>query len=154
MVLLCNIARVIRHMLTHTYQVCDHCMAHGLICNEASVCEHCRIYGQPCIHRWCYRSPTSKDDCTNPRCHYAHMDAVPHTENEPKWIIFKGSLPERLSRGRLHTMSAVPLKEIPSDELRRTLDARQEDVVRMFYEGVQQKLRHMMDSSSSAFVVQ
>jgi len=54
------------------FLVCDHCMMHGLRCNEASVCEQCVAYEQPCVHRWCSISPTSKEGCTRPNCHYLH----------------------------------------------------------------------------------
>jgi hypothetical protein len=120
--------------------VCDHCMAHGLVCNEASVCEQCRSYGQPCIHRWCSQSPTSKDDCNNPRCHYAHMDAIPHAEKEPKWVIFKGDLPHHLLRGRLPSlaMAGAP-PDVSSEQWMKILNERQQDGVRIFAGAVKAK---------------
>lgn len=32
------------------------------------------------------------------------MDSIPHTENEPKWIIFKVDLPTHLERGKLRSL--------------------------------------------------
>ncbi|KAK3709285.1 hypothetical protein LTR37_011023 [Vermiconidia calcicola] len=122
------------------FLVCDHCMAHGLICNEAAVCEQCRNYSQPCIHRWCATSPTSKEDCSNVKCHYAHMDSIPHSEKEPKWIIFKGDLPHHLSRGKLPSLGFSKLEaHIDFDEWMKLLNVRQEHAVGIFYKDVAMK---------------
>ena len=110
-------------------------MAHGLTCNEASVCNQCISFGQPCIHRWCRYSQSSIDNCERGKCHYAHMDSVPHEEGEAKWMILKGDLPAHLSRGRLAPRSVERVEgDVAQKELMDMLNARQMDAIRMFHE--------------------
>ncbi|KXT05021.1 hypothetical protein AC578_10321 [Pseudocercospora eumusae] len=73
------------------FMVCDHCIAHGLPCNEAAVCDQCQLFEQPCIHRWCPNSRDSKADCSNNACRYTHRDSITTTEGEPTWIVVYGN---------------------------------------------------------------
>ena len=65
------------------------------------------------------------------------MDSIPHKENEPKWIIYRGQLPVYLERGRL---PSLPFEELDyatgSKDWVKVLNARQEDAIRIFNEAV------------------
>ena len=81
--------------------VCDHCMSHGLRCDEASVCQQCQLHGVPCVHRWCLKSSESRNSCEGDGCRYAHRDHLPeHDDKLPGYLICLGNLPEHLSKGR------------------------------------------------------
>ena len=115
---------------------CDHCSAHGLRCDQGSVCYQCRFYEQPCVHRWCPQSPTSQDDCRTPNCHYAHLDSIPHLENEPKWLIFAGDLPQRAERCPLRSMWAPESGTVPkSMDVLELVNERQRDCAKDFLQG-------------------
>ena len=90
------------------FMVCDHCMSHGLTCNEASVCDQCQLHGMPCFHRFCSKSPHSSDGCGDQNCHYVHLDHLPPYDNElPGYLIYPGKLPIWLSRGRKRNLTRI-----------------------------------------------
>ncbi|KAI5365891.1 hypothetical protein Slin14017_G035310 [Septoria linicola] len=112
---------------THNkFMVCDHCMSHGLPCNEASVCDQCRLYDQPCVHRWCRTSPETKADCENNKCRYAHQDTVIARGTEPRWIVLAGKLPGRWSNTRIASRTYLEYPETRSGaQLHIDLDRKQ-----------------------------
>ena len=68
------------------------------------------------------------------------MDSIPHSEKEPKWIIFKGDLPHHLSRGKLPSLGFSKLDaHIDFDEWMQLLNVRQEHAVGIFYTDVAMK---------------
>ncbi|EME79108.1 uncharacterized protein MYCFIDRAFT_79768 [Pseudocercospora fijiensis CIRAD86] len=83
------------------FMVCDHCMAHGLPCNEASVCHQCQHYNQPCVHRWCHLSQSSKAACERYSCRYVHEDNMNTRAGDPSWVVLPGKLPKYLGWGRM-----------------------------------------------------
>ncbi|KAK4550149.1 hypothetical protein LTR36_003116 [Oleoguttula mirabilis] len=91
--------------------VCDHCMSHGLTCNEASVCNQCIFRQLGCVHRSCPHSAPSRATCSNPRCHYVHDDYQPQTDGEARWILLPGRMPDYLVRGRAPDLSEEDAEE-------------------------------------------
>lgn len=93
------------HRKQGKFMVCDHCMSHGLPCNESSVCTQCQLHEVPCIHRPCPDSPNNREACRNADCRYLHTDYLPGTTNlmlfgQEIYAILGGSMAKYLSRGR------------------------------------------------------
>ncbi|KAM3419519.1 hypothetical protein BST61_g2862 [Cercospora zeina] len=124
--------------------VCEsiiHCMAHGLPCNEASVCDQCHLFGQPCVHRWCRNSPTSKSECHNNECRYAHRDSVGTEKNDPRWIVLPGKLPSYLSKARIASRTfeydgLIPRSKQETEATQLALDQRQKEGVNELRSGI------------------
>ncbi|GIZ43033.1 hypothetical protein CKM354_000627700 [Cercospora kikuchii] len=111
--------------------VCDHCMAHGLPCNEASVCDQCHLFGQACVHRWCRDSPASKLQCQNNNCRYTHRDSIAAQQDGPRWIILPGKLPRYWSKARIasKTFQCDSGEDGLIKETSFALDQRQENAI-------------------------
>ena len=66
------------------------------------------------------------------------MDSIPHAENEPKWIILKGSLLPHLERGKLHSLRYELTLDADTnqEEWVKLLNSRQEEAVKKFHDAI------------------
>ena len=63
------------------------------------------------------------------------MDSIPHFENEPHWLIFRGKLPGVLERGRMPSQRLDNIAIIRDmDEWVRMLNQRQIDGAGAFFD--------------------